>query len=341
MPTRPFALGRARPLADAGEAQPFHLPAHHLVTHGVVVGMTGSGKTGLSMVLVEEALRSGVPVLMIDVKGDLPNLLLTFPELAGSDFAPWLDPQAARRAGRTVEEAAHELAQGWRDRLAEWNLGPGDVADLLTLKAFCSRTVDRVRPPYGRSSIDVPRRCVFIGTTNEGGYLTDPTGNRRFWPLEVIAEVDVEALRRDRDQLWAEASALEAQGVSIVLDQGLWSLAAERQAEETTEDPWADLVRQFIEGLRSSEAAWMAGEEEAPPVPAADRVHTLSLFEEALDLSKAQRTGAAAQRLKAVMTEALGWSHRRGVRVGDKTAAGFVRWPEDKGPMPEGAKAPY
>ena len=60
MPTRPFALGRARPLADAGEAQPFHLPAHHLVTHGVVVGMTGSGKTGLSMVLVEEALRSGV-----------------------------------------------------------------------------------------------------------------------------------------------------------------------------------------------------------------------------------------------------------------------------------------
>ena len=56
-----------------------HLPAHHLVTHGVVVGMTGSGKTGLLMVMVEEALRAQVPVLMIDVKGDLPNLLLAFP----------------------------------------------------------------------------------------------------------------------------------------------------------------------------------------------------------------------------------------------------------------------
>ena len=236
-------------------------------------------------------------------------------------------------------DAVLQLGGIWGQEMAE--LQGLRRVDLLTLKAFCSRTVDRVRPPYGRSSIDVPRRCVFIGTTNEGGYLTDPTGNRRFWPLEVLAEVDFDALRRDRDQLWAEASALEAQGVSIVLDQDLWSLAAERQAEETTEDPWADLVRQFIDGQRASGDAWEAGEDRATPAPAADRVHTLSLFEEALDLSKAQRTGAAAQRLKAVMTEALGWSHRRGVRIGDKTAAGFVRWPEDKGPMPEGAKAPY
>jgi hypothetical protein len=159
--------------------------------------------------------------------------------------------------------------------------------------------------------------------------------------LEVLAEVDVEALRRDRDQLWAEASALEAQGVSIVLDQELWDLAAERQAEETTEDPWADLVRQFIEGLRSSEAAWVAGEDGASPVAATDRVHTLRLFEEALRIPEPQRSGVAAQRLKAVMTEGLGWSHRRGVRVGDKTGAGFVRWPQDKGTMPTGTRAPY
>jgi DNA helicase HerA-like ATPase len=64
------------------------MPAHHLLTHGVVVGMTGSGKTGLLVVMVEEALRAGVPVLMIDVKGDLPNLLLSFPSFAPSPLEP-------------------------------------------------------------------------------------------------------------------------------------------------------------------------------------------------------------------------------------------------------------
>jgi DNA helicase HerA-like ATPase len=66
------------------------LPAHHLVTHGVVVGMTGSGKTGLLSVLVEEALRTQIPVLMIDIKGDLPNLLLSFPDLTASHLVPWV-----------------------------------------------------------------------------------------------------------------------------------------------------------------------------------------------------------------------------------------------------------
>lgn len=154
------------------------------------------------------------------------------------------------------KDAAILLLGKWGQEMAE--LQGLSRADLKTLKAFCSRATDTIRLPYRRSASDLPRRCVFIGTTNEGGYLTDPTGNRRFWPLEVLAEVDLEALRRDRDQLWAEAAVLEEAGESIVLDHGLWDLAAERQAEETTEDPWADLVRQFIEGLRSSEAAWMS-----------------------------------------------------------------------------------
>ena len=67
------------------------MPCDHLLTHGVVVGMTGSGKTGLLMVLVEEALRSSVPVIMVDIKGDLPNLLLTFPNLAPEEFRPWVE----------------------------------------------------------------------------------------------------------------------------------------------------------------------------------------------------------------------------------------------------------
>ncbi|WP_437961567.1 helicase HerA-like domain-containing protein [Sorangium sp. So ce119] len=133
MPTRPFTLGRSRPLSGdpgAAAARPLELPAHHLVTHGVVVGMTGSGKTGLVMVLVEEALRSGVPVLMVDVKGDLPNLLFTFPELSPAEFEPWLDPSAAARDGRSTADVAAELAARWRAGLASSGLGPADVAAL-------------------------------------------------------------------------------------------------------------------------------------------------------------------------------------------------------------------
>jgi hypothetical protein len=121
---RPLELGGTRALDGSGATQPFALPPADLSTHAVVVGMTGSGKTGLVMVLVEEALRSGIPVVMIDIKGDLPNLLLTFPELASHEFAPWVEAGPAR----TREEIAAELAEGWRSKLAEWNLGPADVA---------------------------------------------------------------------------------------------------------------------------------------------------------------------------------------------------------------------
>jgi DNA helicase HerA-like ATPase len=75
-------LGAYRSLQDEAQGGPARLPAHHLVTHCVVVGMTGSGKTVCLTVLAEEALRAEVPVLIIDVKGDLPNLLLRFPQLS-------------------------------------------------------------------------------------------------------------------------------------------------------------------------------------------------------------------------------------------------------------------
>jgi hypothetical protein len=101
-----------------------------LLTHGLIVGMTGSGKTGLAIVLVEELLRQGVPVVAIDPKGDLANLLLLFDHLDPASFEPWIDPEAARRDGKDVKAAAVDAAAAWKKGLAEWGLGENDIAAL-------------------------------------------------------------------------------------------------------------------------------------------------------------------------------------------------------------------
>jgi uncharacterized protein DUF87 len=99
-----------------------------LLTHGLIVGMTGSGKTGLAIALIEEALKQGVPVIAIDPKGDLGNLLLLFENLDAASFAPWIDPEAARRDGKDVQATAAEVAAAWKKGLAEWGLSGADVA---------------------------------------------------------------------------------------------------------------------------------------------------------------------------------------------------------------------
>ncbi len=93
-----------------------------LTTHAVVVGMTGSGKTGLCVDLMEEAALRGLPALMIDPKGDITNLLLHFPDLAPQDFQPWVDADQARREDKTVEQVAESTADLWRNGLSKWDI---------------------------------------------------------------------------------------------------------------------------------------------------------------------------------------------------------------------------
>ena len=112
------------------------LPTADFTTHGVIVGMTGSGKTGLGVVLVEEVLRSGVPCLLIDPKGDLTNLLLTFPDLAPGDFRPWVNESDAQKAGQSLDDFAAAQAKTWTDGLAGWGLGGADIGTLRAKTSF-------------------------------------------------------------------------------------------------------------------------------------------------------------------------------------------------------------
>jgi hypothetical protein len=116
-----FYLGREYDVANGKVLDtPILYDSRDLVTHAVCVGMTGSGKTGLCLSLIEEAAIDGVPVIAIDPKGDLGNLLLTFPSLAASDFRPWIDEDEARRAGLSADAFAAQQAETWREGLAQW-----------------------------------------------------------------------------------------------------------------------------------------------------------------------------------------------------------------------------
>jgi hypothetical protein len=125
--TSPLYLGASRPLSGAAEARKLLLAPHELTTHGVIVGMTGSGKTGLITVLVEEALSTGIPVLMIDVKGDLPNLLLSFPTLDSESLVPWVEGIAAPNDERSALEVATALAEERRAALQTWGIGAPEI----------------------------------------------------------------------------------------------------------------------------------------------------------------------------------------------------------------------
>jgi hypothetical protein len=116
-----FYLGRHYDLKEK-KAKPDLLlyESKHLVTHGLVVGMTGSGKTGLCFDLIEEAAIDGIPAILIDPKGDLSNLLLTFPDLRPADFAPWVNEDDARKKGMSVADYAAQQAELWRNGLAAW-----------------------------------------------------------------------------------------------------------------------------------------------------------------------------------------------------------------------------
>jgi hypothetical protein len=136
-----FYLGRyLQPATGEPTGDAVLYDSRDLTTHAVIVGMTGSGKTGLGIGLIEEAAIDHVPVIAIDPKGDLGNLLLTFPELGAADFAPWVDRRAAAAAGQAPEAFAAEQAATWTKGLADWGQAPERIARLRAAADFAIYT---------------------------------------------------------------------------------------------------------------------------------------------------------------------------------------------------------
>jgi len=106
-------------IGQGADGAPVLYDSTELTTHAVIVGMTGSGKTGLGITIIEEALLDGIPCLVIDPKGDMGNLVLNFPDLSPADFRPWIDEAEAERAGNTPDELAAKTAATWKKGLAD------------------------------------------------------------------------------------------------------------------------------------------------------------------------------------------------------------------------------
>ena len=168
-------------------------------------------------------------------------------------------------------------------------------AEVSKVKGFISRTSDRFRPPYGKRLIESARQCVFAGSVNHSTYLRDETGGRRFWPV-TCTRILIDDLRRDRDQLWAEAVARYRAGERWWLDTAELVLAAEQeQADRYEGDAWDELMAKWIEGRESVSI---------------DEILTMCL-----DKAKGTWTQSDKNRVSRSL-RALGWErHKTGPRI--------------------------
>jgi predicted P-loop ATPase len=199
-------------------------------------------------------------------------------------------------------EAQELLAGIWLFEIAE--LSNIRRAEVEHIKAFASRTHDRARPAYGRTRVDQPRRCVLFATTNNDTYLKE--SDRRFWPIKTTT-IDIEALRRDRDQLWAEAAAQEPNTI-IGLRRDLWTAASAEQDAREEADPWDDKLAQIVGTIEGDD----------------ERVSTADVFETVLGVHVSKQRDVDFKRLGRCMRR-LKWTGPKMLRIGGNLVRGYER----------------
>lgn len=207
-------------------------------------------------------------------------------------FSPALSSQM--NAGVDNKDGMQQMAGVWGIEMAEMDK-VSRASSMSAVKAFLTQPVDRYRPPYGRTQQEFPRRSIIIGTYNPdgAGYLNDPTGLRRFWPVTTGRAADIAGIERDRDQLWAEADALLKAGETWWIDEGSsedLALFKPQQETRAENDPWANV----IVGEFSARSGWVSTSE----------VWAM------LDIPHERRNIAMGNRISRIM-HSIGWKRDR------------------------------
>jgi hypothetical protein len=196
----------------------------------------------------------------------------------------------------------------------KWIIEASDLAgkrktDIEQLKSMLSRQVDGpARMAYARLPVERPRQFIIVGTTNSAAYLTDPTGARRFWPVQIKA-FDVAWIHEHRDQLWAEASVRELQGESIRLPEELWPEAAEEQEKRREVDTWEGVLRRVLLGT--------------PPGHDGRRQIATSALWDALGIPVERRDRGGSIRITEIM-QRLGFKRTKVRPAGEEQQVGFI-----------------
>jgi predicted P-loop ATPase len=230
------------------------------------------------------------------------------------------------------DKELQEILRGrWCVEMAE--LAGLKKGDLERIKSIITRETDRARPAYGRAVIEVPRSMVLIGTTNDDQYLRALSGeNRRFLPVRV-GRVDLAALIRDRDQLWAEACELEEWSMpKLELPEKLWQHASAARVDRTQADPWADVLDNVAEQAVRAQAAY-AGGGDGPAIYGTgrdrdggleQRVSSTFVLGDVLGVPPDRRTAEMQKRAGLVM-RSLGWSGPKVAKIGGRSVRAYVR----------------
>lgn len=243
---------------------------------------------------------------------------------------------------RTFEgKEASELLQGvWLVEIAE--LQAFRNSDVSRIKQFVSQQADRFRAAYGRHVKEMPRRCVFFGTTNDREYLRDRTGNRRFFPIDVGVQPHTKSVFQDldgeRDQLWAEAVALWKAGEPLYLAPELEAAAREAQEDHREVSPREGIIRDFVErkipedwstwSRVQRQAYWSGGIKGGVKLVDRERVCALEVWVEALNGDVKNMKYLDAKEINSVINEMPGWERAKNpVRLGAEYGKqrGFIR----------------